>query len=157
MNTNTPGTASAPSRARPSRVLLLNILVGVLGVVVLAMVYALLSRMIFRPPVEAHQSAGSGVIQLDVLNGCGASGAASTITAYLRSRGFDVVEIRNYKTFDVAESLVIDRTGTRKDAGRVAAALGVRPENVIVQISPDYFVDVSFVIGKDYRSLKPLQ
>jgi len=92
-----------------------------------------------------------------VLNGCGVSGAASAITAFLRSRGYDVVEMRNYKTFDVPESLVIDRTGSRADAERVAAALGVKRENIVVQISPDYYVDVSLVVGKDYRTLKPLQ
>jgi len=153
----TPGTSSAPSRARPARHLLLNIVVAVLGILVLALAYAFISRTILRPPVQAQQASGRGVIQLDVLNGCGASGAASTITAYLRSRGFDVVEMRNYKTFDVPESLVIDRTGSREDAERVASALGVKGENIVVQISPDYFVDVSLVIGKDYRSLKPLQ
>ncbi len=97
------------------------------------------------------------MIQLDVLNGCGASGAASTITAYLRSRGYDVVELRNYKTFDVPQSLVIDRTGDRENALKLAAALGIAKENIVVQISPDYFVDVSLVVGKDYQTLKPLQ
>ena len=153
----TPGPSTAPSRPRTPRVLFLNVLVAVLGILVLVLAYAFLSRTVFHPPVEARQSGGSGVIQIDVLNGCGVSGAGSAITAYLRSRGYDVVEMRNYKTFDVPESLVIDRTGSRADAERVAAALGVKHENIVVQISPDYYVDVSLVIGKDYRSLKPLQ
>ncbi len=159
MNTDrtTPGPSTVPSRPRTPRVLLLNILVAVLGILVVVMGYAFLSRTVFHPPVESKQASGAGVIQIDVLNGCGVSGAASAITAYLRSRGYDVVEMRNYKTFDVPESLVIDRTGSRTDAERVAAALGVKRENIVVQISPDYYVDVSLVVGKDYHTLKPLQ
>jgi len=148
-------SSSASPRTRSPRLILLNILIVCLALVVAIMGYALVSRHFLNPPVDPKRPGGKSVIQLDVLNGCGASGAASTITGYLRSRGYDVVEIRNYKTFDVQESLVIDRTGTRVEAENVAAALGVKPENIIVQISPDYFVDVSVVIGKDYHSLKP--
>ena len=148
-------SSSASSRTRSPRLVLLNILIVCLALVVGVMAYALISRHLLHPPVDPKRPGGKGVIQLDVLNGCGAAGAASTITGYLRSRGYDVVEIRNYKTFDVPESLVIDRTGSRVEAENVAAALGVKPENIIVQISPDYFVDVSVVIGKDYHSLKP--
>jgi hypothetical protein len=147
---------SASPRTRSFRLILLNTLIGVLALAVVVMAYALVSRHLLHPPVDAKR-AGGGVIQIDVLNGCGAAGAASSITAYLRSRGYDVVEIHNYKTFDVAETMVIDRTGNRKDAEKVAAALGISDGNLIVQISPDYYVDVSLVIGKDYRSLKPLQ
>lgn len=148
------GSASTPPRS--PRLLVLNVVIGVLALVVVALAYSFVSRHLLHPPVETAR-AGGGVIQVDVLNGCGASGAASSITAYLRSRGYDVVELRNYKTFDVPESMVIDRTGSRHEAEKVAAALGIKPENLIVQISPDYYVDVSLVIGKDYRSLKPLQ
>jgi hypothetical protein len=149
-------TTPDSSRTNPTRLAFLNILIGALAVVVAMLGYALISRHVLHPPVEPNRSNGKGVIQMDVLNGCGAAGAASTITGYLRSRGYDVVEVRNYKTFDVPESLVIDRTGTRSEAESVAAALGVKAENIVVQISPDYFVDVSLVIGKDYHTLKPL-
>jgi hypothetical protein len=37
----------------------------------------------------------------------------------------------------------------------VAYALGISEKNVIQQISPDYYLDVSVVIGKDYNDLKP--
>ncbi|HXG00204.1 MAG TPA: LytR C-terminal domain-containing protein, partial [Bacteroidota bacterium] len=89
--------------------------------------------------------------------GCGVAGAASNVTRYLRARGFDVVEVKNYKTFDVRYSLVIDRSGNRELARKVAYALGIEDKNVIQQISPDYFVDVSVVLGKDYASLKAYQ
>jgi len=40
-------------------------------------------------------------------------------------------------------------------AQRVARALGVKEGNVIQQINPDYFVDVSVIIGKDFTQLNP--
>jgi hypothetical protein len=153
-------TSSRPGRGRRS---LLNLAIGSLAVLVLILTYALVARTLIRPPVESvrvgaapHASVGTA-IQLDVMNGCGAAGAGSEITSYLRARGYDVVDVRNYKTFDVDETLVIDRTGNKENAERVAYALGVAKENVVQQINPDYYVDVTVVIGKDYHSLKPSQ
>ncbi len=97
----------------------------------------------------------SKVIQMDVLNGCGARGAGSKMTKMLRGMGFDVVELKNYSSFDVTETLVIDRVGNLAAARSVAGAIGVRESNVVQQINPDYFVDVTIVIGDDYLSLKP--
>jgi hypothetical protein len=95
------------------------------------------------------------VIQIDVLNGCGDAGTATKFASFLRARGYDVVEMRNYKTFDLSESLVIDREGDLENAEKVAYALGVGKENIIQQINQDSYVDVSVVIGADYRKLKP--
>ena len=97
----------------------------------------------------------SKVIQLDVLNGCGAKGAGAKFTNFLRGSGFDVVEMKNYSSSRVGRTLVIDRVGNLAAARRVAAALGVAGSNVVQQINPDYFVDVSVVIGEDYPSLNP--
>lgn len=63
--------------------------------------------------------------------------------------------MRNYKTFDLEKSLVIDRAGDMLNAEKVAYAIGVAKENVIQQINQDYYVDVSVVIGKDYHTLRP--
>lgn len=137
----------------------LNVLIALLAVVVAYLAYSFVHRSFIEPPVDvkrANVSAGQ-VIQIDVLNGCGIGGAAQSFTGYLRARGYDVVEMKNYKTFDVKESLVIDRGGNVETAKKVAYALGVNEQNIIQQINPDYFVDVSVVIGKDYQSLKPYQ
>lgn len=97
----------------------------------------------------------SKVIQLDVLNGCGAKGAGARYMAFLRGAGFDVVELKNYSSSAVARTIVIDRVGNLAAAQRVAAALGVAGTNVVQQLNPDYFVDVSVVIGEDHASLLP--
>ena len=147
---------SAPKKRDP-RTFLLNILIVALVLLVAFLSYSFLTRHLIAPPVESNRSgAGPGeIIQLDVLNGCGAQRAATRFTSYLRARGFDVVEMHNYKTFDVGESLVIDRRGNRTNAEKVAYALGINKRNVVQQLNQDYYVDVSVVIGKDYSSLKP--
>ncbi|MGA9118252.1 MAG: LytR C-terminal domain-containing protein [Bacteroidota bacterium] len=149
-------------RNRQVRRSLLNVAIGSLALLVLALTYSFVARTIIRPPVESSRAGaavrGAGTaIQLDVLNGCGSAGAGSEITTYLRARGYDVVDLRNYKTFDVHETLVIDRTGNKENAERVAYALGVGKDNILQQINPDYYVDVTVVIGKDYHTLKPSQ
>lgn len=148
-------TGAGPKR--DPRTLLLNGLIAALTLIVGYLLYSLLARTVFSPPVESDRSgvAAGTTIQLDVFNGCGVPNAGTQFTSYLRARGFDVVEIRNYKTFDVDESLVIDRTGDMNNAQKVAYALGIGKEHIIQQINQDYYVDVSVVIGKDYKSLKP--
>ena len=147
-----------PILVRDSRSLLLNLLIGTLTLLVAFLGYSLLERHVFRPPVDVLKwEGGSEIIQIDLLNGCGVSGAATAVRDYLRARGYDVVEMRNYKSFDVGESLVVDRTGDFRTAEKVAYALGIQKSHIIHQINPDYFVDVSVIIGKDYKSLKTSQ
>jgi hypothetical protein len=152
-------SSRSASGSRDVRGILVNVATVALALLVGYLLISLLIRHVFKPPVDASRAGepGSAVIQVDVLNGCGIGGAASNATSYLRARGFDVVEIRNYKTFDVQESLVIDRRGDLEYARRVAYALGISKKNIVQQINDDYYVDVSVVVGRDYASLKQSQ
>jgi hypothetical protein len=44
--------------------------------------------------------------------------------------------------------------GNLASARKVAMVLGVSDKNIIQQINPDYFVDVSVIVGEDVSSLK---
>jgi hypothetical protein len=133
-------------------VLLLAALVGYLG-------YSFVERTVIRPPVESmpDRSEHGRPIQVAVFNGSGSAGIAAEYTGYLRSRGYDVVEVRNYRTDGLQRSLVVDRVGERSNAEKVAHALGIADEQILQQISKEDFVDVSVIVGRDYRSLKPSQ
>lgn len=141
--------------------LFLNIMIALLAVVVFFLLYSFISNSLTDKPVDWTTEnpdigeAVADIIQLDVLNGCGVSGVAQRFTDYLRKRNFDVVQSANYKTFDVEQSLVIDRTGDLATARKVAYALGIEEKNIVQQINPDYYLNVSVVIGRDYESLKP--
>ena len=143
--------------------LLLNIVIAVLAVVVFFLLYSFITNSLVNKPVEWTTESAEGrreggeIIQLDVLNGCGEKGVAQAFTDYLRKRNFDVVQTSNYKTFDVEESLVIDRTGDLEAAKKVAYALGIDEKNIVQQINPDYYLNVSIVIGRDCNKLKPME
>jgi hypothetical protein len=134
---------------------------GCIAIAIIAIVYfgyVYIARSASSPKNQQPATAQAPyVIQLDVLNGCGARGAAAKITKFLRGAGFDVVEMKNYKVATMQKTLVVDRIGDLAPARRVAAALGVADKNIVQQINPDYFVEVSVIIGADYASLESLR
>ncbi len=136
----------------------LNALIVFLGIVVLYLVYALVYRQIphSEESLPTVIDTTKQIYQVEVLNGSGAKGVAAKFTSYLRKNGYDVVDIRNYKSFNIKETFVIDRTGNLSVAKELAGKLGISEKNIIQEINPDYFVIVSIVIGKDHNQLKPL-
>jgi len=94
-------------------------------------------------------------IQMDVQNGTNENGIASQITEYLRKSGMDVVEMGNYKSKDIEKTLIIDRSGDKNKSKRVAMILGVGERNIIQQMNNSLYLDLTVVIGKDYKELKP--
>lgn len=93
--------------------------------------------------------------QIDVQNGTGENGVAAEFRAYLKKKGFDVVEMKDYKNRDVNRTMIIDRRGNKKAAQRVAETLGISDKNIIEQRDSTYFLDVTLIIGKDFNELNP--
>jgi hypothetical protein len=142
-----------------SGVFSLNALIAILSAVLLILLTALATRLM-TPRVEPERAGNpeewrliAQAIQVEVRNGCGVPGVATKFTERLRRFGFDVVESGNFDTFDIPKTLVIDRSGNLEHARRVATALGLAPEQVIQEISPDFFLDATVVIGADFPSL----
>lgn len=138
--------------------LVLNAAIGFLSLLLFLLIFGLLSRVVF-PRVQNQRADRSPeligeVIQLEVLNGCGVAGLANEFTSALRRNGFDVVETGNFDNFNIEQTLVISRTHSTENARRVARALGISEENVIVEASDDFYLDATVVIGSDYQSLK---
>lgn len=137
--------------------LFLNVAIGFLGVLLLILLVAIGTRFLYPRIVTERVSTDpalvSNVIQLEVLNGCGISGIATRFTDRLREYGFDVVESGNFDHFNVDQSFVISRSGHLENALRVANAIGISEQNIIREESPDYYLDVTIVIGSDFESL----
>lgn len=113
--------------------------------------------LIFRsaPPNGNKPSAKREVaIQLEVLNGTTEPKAAQKLTEALRSGGFDVVDMGNYKFSNVARTTVIGRTADQSAANSVASFLGVDKGFVLKQPDKNLYLDVSVIIGKDINQLK---
>jgi hypothetical protein len=138
--------------------IILNIFIVFLAGIVLFMSYSIYLKITRSntPPPEEQQKAAE-IVQLEVLNGCGASGIAEKFTDYLRTRNFDVVSRGNYRSFDIDNSFVIDRTGNVANAEKVADILGIDRKYIVQQMNNEYFLDVSLVIGRDFNNLKPLK
>lgn len=146
-----------PDKSTSANSLFLNSAIGFLSVLLLALIIALFTRIIypriFNERAELTTELIGNIIQLEVLNGCGEPGIANNFTGVLRKNGFDVVETGNFERFDVEKTMVIARSSYVDNAYRVAAALGVSEEHVIREESPDFYLDVTVVLGKDYNEL----
>src|SRR5258707_5049633 len=91
-----------------------TILTGVIVIFVFAvgyLSYTFISRGAVAPQAapESQPTKPQKGIQLDVLNGSGARGVAARCPNYLRGKGFDVVEMKNYKVTNIPRTLVVDR------------------------------------------------
>jgi len=150
------------ARARIVDVLLNVALVGV-GLLVAVLLYGLLTRT-FVPRTTPTRDAvvtvgaepGADPIQVEVRNAVGVDGLGRETTAFLRRRGFDVVEVGNAPLRE--ETAVEVRAGTEAYAERVAAALGI-PADRVSSTGPlaDYDPDVAVFIGADFADLAPFR
>ena len=137
--------------------LFLNSAIGFLGLLLLVLIIALGTRLVYPRIVSDRADADpaliSSIIQIEILNGCGIPGLASKYTGTLRSYGFDVVETGNFDHFNIEKSLVISRSGHMENVRRVAKAIGIPEEQILREESPDYYLDVTLVIGSDHELL----
>jgi hypothetical protein len=150
-------TKSSRKTSSFSNYLLIGLIV-LLSAVIIFLSYSLYMkiRVIADNKDKNDRDKVSAIIQVEVLNGCGVDGIASQFTNFLRDKNFDVVSIGNFKSDNMEETIIIDRTGNRVNAEKLADVLGVSKKNIIEQLNKDYFLDATLVIGKDYNRLEPL-
>jgi hypothetical protein len=153
----TPSDLHSVKKTPGSTNIFLNVIIVLLAAFVIFLSYSLFTKItdLTSGEDETELNKTARIIQLEVLNGCGISGIAEKLTNYLRQNDFDVVQVGNYRSYDIDNTLVVDRTGNKNNALKVAEALGIDSKNVIQQINNDYFLDVSLIIGKDFNRLKP--
>lgn len=93
-------------------------------------------------------------IQVEVLNGCGINRLALKVTDILREKGFNVVSVGVTRTDSFAESVVLERAnGDMENARYFAKRIGCK--NIGKDVDPALYVDVTLIIGADYRKLFP--
>jgi len=89
--------------------------------------------------------------QIQILNGCGKSGAAELFRNYLSDQGFDIIEFGNAASWNYAQTMVVARTANEPVARDLAKVLTT--ENLIHLFDPMAMVDATVFIGKDYEEL----
>jgi hypothetical protein len=93
-------------------------------------------------------------IQAEVLNGCGVRGLADKATHYLRKNNIDVVNTDNYDTFDVLTTRILDRSDNPQKAREVAKLLGIPENRILLRKDSSLKLDVTIILGADYKKLK---
>jgi len=99
-------------------------------------------------------------IQIEILNGCGEPGLAAKFSDLLRNIRVDVVRSENADHFDYEKTMLIQRNENIFGMKHVAEALGFDINNssqVITAADPNLDVDITLVIGKDFRFISSIQ
>ncbi len=136
------------------------LIIGFLTLLVTIMATSFVLRVAVTPPVSASiindvsKSTAQEVIQVNILNACGAKGLATKTKDYLRARGFDVVEVGNHNEV-YSKSMIIDRLGDLNSSKQVAYALGIKDSLVKSVIDSNMFLRATVIIGSDYSELNP--
>lgn len=93
-------------------------------------------------------------IRIDVLNGCGVRGLAGQAQTWLKRNGYRIRLAENADRHDYAKSLIQDRSGNMVAARELALVLNIDQSQIIeLKGSPSPFVDLTVVIGEDYKRL----
>jgi hypothetical protein len=141
---------------------LLTTSIWVLSLVNILLIISLVSNFFASPNeesvsinVDSTKEIANSEITVEVLNACGVQGLANQITQYLRGLEFDVVNVGNYQGgFNLDRTFVFDRVSLdNTNAKKVAAALGVSTDQVAPQLDKSLQLEVTVIIGRDYRKL----
>ncbi|MBT7618180.1 MAG: LytR C-terminal domain-containing protein [Calditrichaeota bacterium] len=93
-------------------------------------------------------------IRIDVLNGCGVRGIAAQAQTWLKRNGYRIRLAENADRHDYKKSLIQDRSGNMAAARELALVLNIDQSQIIeLDGSPSPFVDLTVVIGEDYKRL----
>lgn len=104
-----------------------------------------------KPQPKPHKVIRHYTGDVEVLNSCGMSGAASKMKDFLRKNGFDVVSYGNYGLQNFAETIIVLRNPEWEGAKALAEAL--QTDNVLVITSKRAVMDAVVYIGKDFQQI----
>jgi hypothetical protein len=86
---------------------------------------------------------------VQVLNGCGAEGAANRMADFLRAKGFDVKDIGNASAWNHQSTMIISRSSDMGLANGIEKLL--KTGKVVLIRNGDSMYDVTVVAGPDFE------
>ncbi len=99
-------------------------------------------------------------LRIQIMNGCGIAGAASNFSRHVKQSAgpdfvVDVIDERNFESFQQERTLLIARKENHDHAARFAAKIGLTPDRVSFKEleSNFYDIDYSLVVGADYEKI----
>ena len=163
-------------KSKPQTKFVYNVLIVVLAVFVIGFIYSFALKSfsdgvtLQNPQLSANQKEQLALdlyeenpildIKVEILNGCGEKGIAAKIADFLRTEHIDVIRSENADNFDYERTMLIQRSYDFTNLKTVASALDFDVNNedqVITQPSSTADVDITLILGKDYRSVKPIK
>lgn len=163
-------------KSKPQTKFVYNVLIIGLAIVVIGFIYSFAQKSwaggvtLPNPQLSANQKAQLAIdlyeenpildIKVEVLNGCGEKGIASKISDFLRTEHIDVIRSENADNFDYERTMLIQRSDNLFNLKTVAKALNFDindEDRVIIQPISTSDVDLTLILGKDYRSVKPIK
>ena len=155
---------SSQSRERTTNIRLCitrhsKIIKSVIALICLALlitVYVLAHRSFSNrfEKTESAQSLNVRESEVEILDGAGSMKAAQQIRNILRSKGYDIVEMKKNNSGIVERTFVLDRSGNLDVARKLATDLGVSQDKVFQKIDHNLYLDMTVVVGKDFSQLK---
>ena len=92
-------------------------------------------------------------VQIQVLNGCGDEGIADLYATYLRDNSYDVIDYKNADNFDYNSSKIIVHNNNLY-VENIADLFKIDSRNIDYFLDDDNIIhDITFIVGKDYKSL----
>ena len=113
-----------------------------------------------KSPEEIYEANPLLDINIEILNGCGEPGLAAKFSDLLREKRIDVVRSENANHFEYDNTILIQRTEKVNGMKIVADALSLDINNkkqVITLVDPNLDVDLTLIIGKDYRNIPSIR
>jgi len=146
---------------------LLNLVIFCLTVVVVGFIFSMISKYtsnkdkinlstideIYGSPEDLIGYKRFLDTKVEVLNGCGVNGLAHKFSNFLRKEGFDVLYIGNADRMNYSRTLVIDRGGDSKKLAEFLKVMKLDRSRVVPRKSSDYNIDISIILGRDYKDL----
>jgi hypothetical protein len=133
-------------------------LAAALGIIAFAVtVYVLANRNGSRSSeaVKRLVTVAGKTPEVAVLDGVGNIKIAQCATDYIRSVGYDVVEMKRNADGIAEKSYIIDHSGNLETAKQLALSLGIPETKVFQKINSKQLLDETVVVGEDYLSLAP--
>lgn len=163
-------------KAKNRNLFFYNILIVIFAIVIAGFVYSFAKKTfsngvnIPKPDISNEQTYQSAVelyeanpisdITIEILNGCGEKGIAGITADFLRLESIDVVRSENADNFDYDKSLLIQHSDDLTNLKTVAEILDFSisdSEHIVFRPESDSDVDLTLIIGRDYRAIKPLR
>ncbi|MFZ5969527.1 MAG: LCP family protein [Bacillota bacterium] len=88
-------------------------------------------------------------VTVEVLNGSGIAGLATSVAKDLKAEGYNVVNINNVNGIKYNQTHIYDRKDKKKEAEKIAKLLGVK--DVESDLNTEAEVDITIIVGSDMK------